>query len=144
MTTVYEKVREFKSKYPRTIAWRLKQHSKVIQMHLNPGEVVKFAFTRQKTPYYYDIFSTVIVVITNKRILLGQDRLVFGYFYTAITPDLFNDIELKMALLWGGVYIDTVKELVVLNKIDGRALPDIETSVTEFMMEEKKKYGLQH
>lgn len=144
MTTVYEKVREFKSKYPRTIAWRLKQHSKVIQMHLNPGEVVKFAFTGQKTPYYYDIFSTVIVVITNKRILLGQDRLVFGYFYTAITPDLFNDIELKMALLWGGVYIDTVKELVVLNKIDGRALPDIETSVTEFMMEEKKKYGLQN
>lgn len=50
MTTVYEKVREFKSKYPRTIAWRLKQHSKVIQMHLNPGEVVKFAFTGQKTP----------------------------------------------------------------------------------------------
>ena len=35
--------------------------------------------------------------------------------------------------------IDTVKELVVLSNIDKGALGEIETYITEYMMEEKKK-----
>ena len=36
--------------------------------------------------------------------------------------------------------IDTVKELVILSNIDKKALGEIETYITEYMMEEKKKY----
>jgi hypothetical protein len=84
---------------------------------------------------------TYAVVLTNKRIILAQKRLIFGYFYTAITPDMFNDITLKSGIIWGKVLIDTVKELVVLSNIDKKALGEIETYITEYMMEEKKKYS---
>lgn len=138
---VYLKVKEFRRRYPMTIAWRIKAHSRIVEMHINPGEVVKYAFAAQKNDSMIDIISTYVIVLTNKRILLGQKRLLFGYFYTAITPDMFNDLEINMGLIWGKVSIDTIKEVVKLSKIQQEALPEIETFVTEYMMKEKKKYG---
>lgn len=137
---VYSKVKEFKRRYPFTVAWRLKAHSKIIDLHLNPGEVVRYAFAAQKNDNPLDIITTYVIALTNKRILLGQKRLLFGYFFTAITPDMFNDLEVKMGLLWGKIYIDTVKEFVPLSNIQREALPEIETCITEYMMQEKKKY----
>ena len=137
---VYQKVKEFKKNYPMTISWRLKAHSKVIDTHLNPGEVVNYAFAAQKNDNPFDIVTTYVVVLTNKRILLGQKRLLFGYFFKAITPDMFNDITVSMGLIWGKVHIDTVKEVVHLSNIQREALDDIETAITEYMMREKKKY----
>ena len=139
--SVYEKLVEFKEKYPMTVAWRLKKHAKIVDMHLNPGEEVLYAFAAQKNESPLDIFMTYAVVLTNKRIILAQKRLIFGYFYTAITPDMFNDLTLKMGLIWGSVHIDTVKEVVKLSNIQKGALDEIETYITEYMMEEKKKYG---
>ena len=48
MSKCYEMVRRFKSKYPSTIAFRLKQHCKIIDMHLNPEEEIIYAFAAQK------------------------------------------------------------------------------------------------
>lgn len=138
---VYSKVKQFKRRYPLTIAWRLKANCKVIEKHLNPGEVVKYAFAAQKNDSLLDIFSTNIFVMTNKRILIGTKRVVYGYFFTVITPDMFNDLKVKMGLIWGKVYIDTVKEFVCMSNIQKSALPEIETFVTEYLMNEKKKYG---
>ena len=139
--SVYEKLVEFKEKYPMTVAWRLKKHAKIVDKHLNPGEEVLYAFAAQKNESPLDIFMTYAVVLTNKRIILAQKRLIFGYFYTAITPDMFNDLTLKMGLIWGSVHIDTVKEVVKLSNIQKGALDEIETYITEYKMEEKKKYG---
>ena len=141
MGAVYDHATLFKSKYPSTIGWRLKKHAKVIEKHLNPGETIKYAFVGQKNDLFYDIFGTCIVALTNKRILIGQKRVVFGYFLSSITPDLFNDMEVYQGLLWGKVTIDTVKEVVIISNLDKKCLPEIETNITEFMMEEKKKYG---
>lgn len=140
---VYERVREFKNKYPMTVAWRLKQHCKIIDMHLNPGEEIEYAFVAQKNDNPLDMITTAAVVLTNKRILIGQKRLLFGYFYTAITPDMFNDLSLKMGLIWGKVYIDTVKEVIKLSNLQREALPEIETYITEYMIREKQKYMAQ-
>ncbi len=137
---VYPKVKEFKRKYFFTISWRLRAHSKIIDIHLNKGEYIKYAFAAQKNDNQLDIFTTYVVALSNKRILLGQKRLFWGYFFTAITPDMFNDLKVGMGLLWGTVKIDTVKEMVVLSNIQKKALPEIETSITEYMMKEKKKY----
>ena len=137
---VYEKIKEFKTKYPTTIAWRLKAHSKVVEKYLNPGEEVRFAFPAQKGNSSIDIFSTFIVVLTNKRILLAQKRVLWGYTYLAITPDMFNDLTVSSGIIWGKLYIDTVKETVMLSNIAKGAMDDIETEITEYMMEEKKKY----
>lgn len=137
---LYAKVKAFKRKYPWTISWRLWQHCKIVEMHLNPGETIKFAFAAQKNDNPFDFITTYVVALTNKRILLGQKRLLFGYFFTAITPDMFNDLNVKMGIIWGSVNIDTIKEVVTLSHIQREALPEIETEVTEYMMCEKKKY----
>jgi len=139
MKEVYEKAKIYKKKYPGTISWRLKAHSKVIEKHLNPGEEVKFVFAAQKNERSYQIFSTYVVVLTNKRILLAQKRLLFGYLFLAITPDMFNDITVKSGIIWGKLVIDTVKEIVILSNVSKKALPVIETKITECMMKHRKK-----
>ena len=140
--TVYEQLKQFKTKYPMTVSWRLKQHAKIIEKNLNPGEEVQYAFAAQKNNNPLDVITTYAVVLTNKRILLGQKRLLFGYFFTAITPDMFNDLTVKMGIIWGKVIIDTIKEEVVLSNIQRGALDEIETNITEYMMKEKQKYKL--
>lgn len=138
---VYKRVKSFKNKYPSTVAFRLKAHSKVIDLHLNPGEKVLYAFCGQKNNHFYDIFFSCVVVLTNERILIGHNRLLWGYFYTTITPDMFNDLSISAGLIWGKVTIDTAKEVVVISNIAKGALDEIETAVTSYMMDEKKKYG---
>lgn len=138
---VYNKVREFKKKYPFTIGWRLKANSRVIEQFLNPGEKVLYAFTAQKNDNPLDILTTCVVTLTNKRILIGQKRVLFGFLYTTITPDMFNDLKIYMGLIWGKVAIDTVNELVILTNIQKEALDEIETNISEYMMTEKQKYA---
>lgn len=138
--SVYRRVLEFQNKYPGTVAWRLAQNSEVVQKHLNPDEEVLFAFACQKNESYFDIFGTAVVALTNKRILIGRKRVIVGYFLTSITPDLFNDLKVESGLLWGKVYIDTIKEFVTLSNISKEALTEIETNITQYMMEEKKKF----
>lgn len=137
---VYAKVKEFKNKYPMTISWRLKAHCKVVEDFLNPDEEVRFAFTAQKNDNPLDIITTNVIVLTNKRILVASKRLLFGYFYTSITPDMFNDLKVSKGIIWGKIMIDTVKEMVVLSNIQPSALDEIETNISQYMMEEKQKY----
>ncbi len=142
MSQTYEKIKSFKRKYPLTIAWRLKQHCKIMDMHVNPGEKISYIFAAQKSESVFSLFSTYAVALTDKRLLIGTKRLLFGYFFTAITPDMFNDLAVRKGILWGRVTIDTIKEVVVLSNIDPNALDEIETNITEKMIKEKKKYGL--
>lgn len=137
---VYKKVKEFKRKFPMTIGWRLRANSKVVEQFLNPGEKVLYAFTAQKNDNPLDILTTCVVTLTNKRILIGQKRVVFGFLYTSITPDMFNDLKIRMSLIWGKIIIDTVNELVILTNIQKEALDEIETNISEYMMKEKQKY----
>lgn len=77
MGNVYEQLKSFKSRYPATVAWRLKSHSKVIEKHLNPEETVDYIFPAQRGTSSMDIFSTFVVALTNKRIMVAQKRLIF-------------------------------------------------------------------
>ena len=138
MSISYQKVLEYKRKYPMTVAWRLKQHCKIIDKHLNPGEEVLYAFAAQKNNNPFDIVTTCVVALTNKRIMIAQKRVIFGYFFTSITPDLYNDLKVSMGIIWGKVYVDTVKELVVFSNIQRGALSEIETFITDYMIKEKK------
>lgn len=141
MESVYEQVKKFKRKYPKTVTHhRLKKHSEIIERHLNPGEVVNYAFAAQKNLKFGDIFETCVVAITNERILIGQKRVLFGYFLSSITPDLYNDMQVRSSLIWGRITIDTIKERIELSNIDNDALSEIETAITSFMMEAKKQY----
>ena len=138
--SIYEQLKQFKKKYPLTLSWRLKKHAKIIEKHLNINEKVLYAFAAQKNNNPFDIITTYAVVITNERILLASKRVIFGYFLVSITPDMFNDLTVKMGFIWGKVIIDTIKEEVVLSNIQRDALSEIETNITEYVMDEKKKY----
>lgn len=140
MGLIYDELKKFKNKYPMTVAWRIKRHAKVLEEHINKDEKVLYAFAAQKNDNPLDFVTTYALILTDKRILLGSKRLIFGYFYTAITPDMFNDLTIKMGIIWGKVYIDTVKEVVKFSNIQREALAEIETAISKYMLEEKKKY----
>lgn len=142
MGEVYKKVLRFKLKYPMTIGWRLKQNSSVVEKHLNPGEKVLYAFIAQKNDNPLNFIESAVVALTNKRILIGRKRVVIGYFLNSITPDMFNDLKVVAGIIWGKVHIDTVKEYVTLSNISNDALTEIETAISSYMMEQKKKYGI--
>ena len=140
MSKVYNEILKFKSKYPGGISWRIKKHAEVIEEYINPDEKIIYAFCAQKNEKFADIFNTFAVVLTNKRIMLGHKRLLFGSFYYTITPDLYNDMQIFKGIIWGKISIDTIKELVVLTNLPKRSLDEIETKISEFMMEAKKQY----
>ena len=141
MGVVYKKVLKFKKKYPSTVTWRLRQHADVVERHLNPGEEVFYVFAAQKNDNPLNIIETGVVALTSKRILIGRKRLLFGYFLDSITPDMFNDLKVQGGLIWGKVYIDTIKEFVTLSNIANDALTEIETAISDYMTEAKKEYA---
>ena len=112
MNNCYNLVKEFMKKYPRTLAWRLKAHSKVVESHLGSDETIEYVFTGQYNEGVFDFFNTYLVVFTNKRIILASKRVLFGYFYKSITPDMYNDLATNKNIFWGTVVIDTIKEVV--------------------------------
>lgn len=141
MNGVYKLAREFKNKYKKTVAFRIKSHCKVIDLHLNPGEEVLYAFPAQDNISSFMIINSCVVALTNKRLLLGKKRLLWGYFLTSITPDLYNDLKVVKNLIWSNIEIDTVKETIYLSNIDPRGAIEVESVITEYMIKEKQKYG---
>lgn len=141
MSEILKQVKKFKERYPMTISHRLEEHCKVAEKHLNPDERPIYSFVAQKNDNPFDIVTTAVVILTNKRLIVAQKRLFFGYFFKSITPDMFNDLTVKMGIIWGKVYIDTIKEFIPFSNIQKEALPEIETAISSYMMEEKKKYA---
>lgn len=142
--SVYEIVKDFMNRFPGTIAWRIKRHSEIVEKHLNDGEKIYYAFAGQKNDKWYDIVSTHVFVITNKRLIVATKRIIFGYFLYSITPDMFNDLSVYSGLLFGKVEIDTIKEVVTITNLSKKSLDEVETKITEYMMHEKKKYKNQN
>jgi hypothetical protein len=137
---VYEAVRKFKKKYPLTLAFRIKAHCKVVEKHLDANEDIKYAFIGQKNNTNFEFPNTFAIVLSNKRMLLGKKRMLFGYLFYAVTPDLLNDVTIHAGLFWGKVVIDTVKEVITISNLSRNALDEVETAITEYMIKEKKKY----
>lgn len=140
MGEVYKQVLRFKKKYPSTVGWRMQKNASVVEKHMNPDEKLIYAFIAQKNDNPFHIFGSAVVALTNKRILIGRKRVIVGYFLNSITPDLFNDLTVSGGLIWGKVHIDTVKELVTLSNISNDALAEIETQISTYMIEVKKRY----
>ena len=135
--SVYSWATRFKRKYSFTIASRIKKHSQIIERILDKDEEVLYAFCGQKNDSNVSLFQSCVVALTNKRIIIGQNRVVYGYFITSITPDLFNDLKINSSLFWGSVIIDTNKELVQISNLDKASLDEIETRVNRIITDDK-------
>lgn len=139
--SIYEEAREFRKKYPLTVAFRLKANSAVVQKHLDAGETPLYTFVGQKRKDRMGRNQTAVVTITDKRILIGRSKLFnFGYTLNVITPDMFNDLRVECGPVFGSVILDTVKEKVVITHLDRRSLDDIENHVSGTMTNLKKEY----
>ena len=136
--SVYDRVVDFKKKYPTTVAWRLKKNASLVEDFLKPGEKILYAFVAQKNNSFFDIWSTAVVTITTDRLIIGRKRVVFGYFLSSITPDMFNDLKIITGVFWGKVYIDTVKEFICLSNISRKALSEIEKNIFSNMKRDNK------
>ena len=143
MKNTYGFLKSFMNKYPLTMAWRIKAHAKVVDNHLGKNEKILYAFAGQNNEGVVEIFNTYVVVFTNKRIVLAKKRLLFGYFFKSITPDMYNDLSVNKGLIWGNVTIDTVKEVIRFTNIDAKALPEIDQMINEIMISQRKEYGLE-
>lgn len=137
--SVYAWATRFKRKYSFTIATRIKKHAKIIERILDNDEEVLYAFCGQKNDSNVSLFQSCVVALTNKRIIIGQNRVVYGYFITSITPDLFNDLKINSSLFWGSVIIDTNKELVQISNLDKASLDEIETRVNRIISDDKQR-----
>ena len=137
---IYSMVNDFLKEYPLNICWRVKQHCKVIEKHINDDEKIIFIFPAQKNTSSFDIFSTVVLAFTNKRILIAQKKVLWGYNLLSITPDMFNDFSVNKGMIFGKVDIDTVKEVVKLSDIDPKALVEIETNLSEYLLKVKPSF----
>ena len=137
---IYTEVNKFLKKYPFTLAWRIRQHSKVLSKHINHGEELFYIFPAQKNTNPFNIFSTCLVAFTNKRIIIAQKRVIWGYLFVSVTPDMFNDFEVYKGLIFGKLDIDTIKEVIRLSDIDPKALVEIETNLSEYLLHVKPKF----
>jgi hypothetical protein len=136
---IYKEVSDYLNRYPTTFAWRIRQHVKVIAKHLNKDEEIYYVFPAQRNPDSINVFTTCLVALTNKRILIAQKRVLWGYNITSITPDMFNDFELSKGIIFGKLDIDTVKEVIRLSNLNQKALVEIETNLSEYILEIKPK-----
>ncbi len=138
---IYATVTDFLRRYPLTITWRIKQHSNIIAKHLNEEEKIYYIFAAQRNPNSFNIFSTCIIAFTNKRIMIAQKRVLWGYNLVSITPDMFNDFEVYKGLIFGRLDIDTIKEQIKLSDIDPKALVEIENNLSDYLVKVKPKLG---
>jgi len=136
----YEQVLNFLKKYPDTIAFRLKEHCKILDKYINPDETIRYIFAGQKNAKSIALPNTFVIALTDKRLLFARKRLMFGYFFYAVTPDMFNDLKVNSGIIWGKIEIDTVKENAIISNLSKSCLDEIETEITQYMLEEKRKY----
>lgn len=138
--TAYSELKLFINKFPGCVTWfRLKSHCKIVDKHLNPNEQILYILAGQLDNNYLSFFNTGVLAITNERIIVAQNRLIVGYKFTSITPDLYNDMNVDAGLLWGTLCIDTVKEKIYVSNLDKNCLAEVETSITTFIREVRSK-----
>ena len=136
---IYNLAKRFKNKYFGTIAFRIGAHSKIVNDHLNPDEKVLYVFCGQKGGSNREIFLSCVVALTNQRIIIGTKRVLWGYFITSITPELFNDLKVQSSLLFGRVLIDTAKEKIAISNLAKGSLKEVETAISTYMNKYKNK-----
>lgn len=139
MVSIYDRALEFKKKHPMTIAWRLKKNARIVEKYIGSNEKVLYVFAAQKNNNPFDFLSTAVIALTDERIIIGRKRVVFGYFFDSITPDMFNDLKVLSGVIWGKIHIDTAKEFITLSNIDKSALPEIEQMVGSCMRTKKQQ-----
>ena len=112
----------------------------MLTKHLNKDEKIIYVFPAQRNTNPFNVFATCIIAFTNKRIIIAQKRVLWGYTFVSVTPDMFNDFEVYKGMIFGRLDIDTIKEVIRLSDISPKALVEIETNLSEYLLKVKPKF----
>lgn len=114
--SIYESVKAYKDKYPSTLAFRLKKHAEVVEKNIKKDERVLYTFCGHGIAGNTSVengassYGTVVVALTNKRIVIGHKGLLFGSKIKSIDMKKYNDMTVDKGLIWSSLNIDTFKE----------------------------------
>ena len=75
MNNVYEEASKFLNKYSSTVAFRVAQHSKVIEEHLDDDEELKYVFVGQKNEKQIQFPHTAVIALTSVLIVAAMDKV---------------------------------------------------------------------
>ena len=126
MKKVYEKVKEFKEKYPGTIAFRLREHSDVAEDNLIDGEEVQYAFCGTDAAK-----KSRVVALTDRRVIVARKELIYGSYCWSINRDQICSVSVSNGLLWSRVSIKTLTEtFAYIDLIEPTALNEIQNNLT--------------
>ena len=53
---------------------------------------------------------------------------------------MYNDLQIFSGIFWGKICIDTVKEVMYFSNFSKKALPEVQSVISMYMMEAKKMY----
>ena len=71
--------------------------------------------------------------------MIATKRVLWGYFYTTVTPDLLNDLKIQSGILFGRVIIDTAKEVICISNLAKSSLEEIETAISSYMIDDRNE-----
>ncbi len=130
MSRVYKRVKAFKTKYPKTVAFRLEKHSKVAEKVLDKDERILYAFASGRKTYVY-IFTDKKFIRARKNILWGDYIDTFNYGMLKgpnISP--LENIEISKGLIWNNLQIDWFNDNWCLVKgLDPSSVNEITNSI---------------
>ena len=118
---VYQKVKEFKNKYPMTISWRLKKHAKVVEEHLNSDEKVLYALKKRVDIYDTFIDGTKESFDMTLKVFPNLLAMVFGvniFLKSGVLDFIFNN--LKPIFSYINVQIE-ILPMAIMRPISGSA-----------------------
>ena len=138
-SNTYELVKKFEKSYPGSLTWwRIKKHAQLVDDNLQPEEKVIFAFAGQWCEED-GWLNTAVMALTTERIVIAQNRFTPGLRVISIAPKFFNDVKVRAGAIWGTVTIDTAKEKVYFSKVSRKALFEIKSTISKYMLEYKIK-----
>lgn len=110
MSSVYEKVKSFKERYPETVAFRLEEHSKVAEKVLDKDEKILYAFASGGKTYVY-IFTDKRFIRVRKKLLWGDNICTYNYSMfkeTNINP--LRKVFAHKGLVWNNIEIEWIND----------------------------------
>lgn len=141
--SIYNNVASYKDKYPKTLAFRLRAHSNVVENSLKKGEKVLYTFCGLGStinPRRYSendsgvsSLGTCVVALTNKRIIIGHKGLLFGHTIKSIDFNKYNDMTVQKGLIWSSVDIDTFKEEFKISGLTEAGANEVETAISNIL-----------
>lgn len=116
------------------------QHFAVAESSLMPDEDVRLTFVSNGVVNRGEcvVGGTVVILLTTKRCIYAQKRVIMGDFTKIVSYDNINDIHKKKGWFFGEISIDTIREELTFS-VNKESVDNITNSIMQVIDEYKKQ-----